>query len=93
MGQGKVMDASALLPYVDMVCKHMPHLRVAVAGGLGPVTMDAVRPLAQVFEDLSIDAQGRLRPSGSVLDPIDWALANRYLEEAVALFASDKPKC
>lgn len=86
MGQGKVMDTNVLLEYADMIHKHMPKLRVAVAGGLGPVTTSVAEPLVSRFPDLSIDAQGRLRPSGSALDPIDWGLANKYLEEAIKLF-------
>lgn len=91
MGQGKVMDVNVLLEYADMVYKNMPKLRVAVAGGLGPVTMNVAEPLVSHFPDLSIDAQGRLRPSGSALDPIDWSLANKYLEEAIKLFTKHKP--
>lgn len=87
MGQGKVMDVNVLLGYVSAIYEHMPKLRVAVAGGLGPFTMDVVEPLISHYPDLSIDAQGRLRPSGSALDPIDWVLANKYLEEAVKHFA------
>ncbi len=85
------MDVNVLLEYAEAVYKHMPKLRVAVAGGLGPVTMSVVEPLVSHFPDLSIDAQGRLRPSGSALDPIDWVLANKYLEEAIKLFAKHKP--
>jgi len=91
MGQGKVMDVGVLLEYAEAIYKHMPNLRVAVAGGLGPVTTNVVEPLVSRFPDLSIDAQGRLRPSGSALDPIDWALANKYLEEAIKLFTKHRP--
>jgi hypothetical protein len=87
MGQGRIMDADGLLGYIEEIASRLPYLRIAVAGGLGPVTMDAVEPIVSRYPDISIDAQGRLRPSGSALDPIDWSLASRYLEEAVKLFA------
>lgn len=86
MGQGKVMDVDILSPYVEAVYEHLPHLRVAVAGGLGPTTVGIAMPLISRFPDISIDAQGRLRPSGNALDPIDWELANTYLKEATKLF-------
>lgn len=86
MGTGKPMDAEVLLPYVEAVYEHFPTMRVAVAGGLGPRTMQVAEPLISRFPDISIDAQGRLRPSGSALDPIDWELAKKYLKEAKKLF-------
>lgn len=90
MGQGKPMDAEVLTGYVEAVYEHLPNLRVAVAGGLGPDTMHVAEPLISRFPDISIDAQGRLRQSGSALDPIDWNLANKYLEEATKLFTKHK---
>ena len=91
MGQGKPMDTAVLMEYVIAVYEHLPKLRVAVAGGLGASTMEVAEPLISHFPDISIDAQGRLRPSGSALDPIDWELAKKYLEEAVKLFTKHKP--
>lgn len=86
MGQGKSMDSGVLLPFVEATYEKAPKLRVAVAGGLGPTTMHVVEPLITRFPDISIDAQGRLRPSGSALDPIDWSMAEEYLRSAVAMF-------
>lgn len=86
MGQGKIMDPSILLKYLSITSANMPRLRLAVAGGLGPDTIAMAKPLVSQFPDLSIDAQGRLRPSGSALEPIDWSLADKYLEAAVNLF-------
>lgn len=86
MGQGKTMDANLLLPFVEATYEKLPQLRVAVAGGLGPVTMSVVEPIISRFNNVSIDAQGRLRPSGSALLPIDWNLAREYLRQSVLLF-------
>lgn len=61
-------------------------MALAVAGGLGPDTMELINPIAESFPDISIDAQGKLRPSGNALDPIDWNLAEKYLSRSVAMF-------
>lgn len=86
MGQGKTMDANALLPFVEATYEQLPQFRVAVAGGLGPFTMPVAEPIISRYNNVSIDAQGRLRPSGNAFDPIDWELAKKYLEEAVKLY-------
>lgn len=91
MGQGKPMDPDVLVDYVAAVYEHIPKLRVAVAGGLGPTTMGIVEPLVSLFPDISIDAQGRLRSSCNALDPIEWNLAEMYLEEAVRLYSKYRP--
>lgn len=86
MGQGLGMDAQGLLPFARAIKEVFPELGLVVAGGLGPTTLHLVEPLIQEFPDLSIDAQGRLRPSGSALDPIDWPMAENYLIRAVKMF-------
>lgn len=86
MGQGKIMDVTELLRHVEMAYEQLPWLRVAVAGGLGPTTVQIAEPLIARFPNISIDAQGKLRPSGSALDPIDWSLAETYLRRAIELF-------
>lgn len=85
MGQGRGMDAPRLLPFLRAIADALPGLGLAVAGGLGPGRMSLVEPIVREFPDISIDAQGRLRPSGSALDPIDWSMAETYLREASAL--------
>ena len=79
MGRGLGMDASWLMPFVDAAVEALPELGIAVAGGLGPDTLHLVEPLARKYRFISIDSQGRLRPSGSALDPIDWSIAENYL--------------
>jgi hypothetical protein len=87
MGRGLGMDALGLLPFVTAIRESFPEVGIAVAGGLGPETIHLVQPLTQIFPSLSIDAQGKLRPSGNALDPIDWNMATKYLIEALKLFA------
>lgn len=87
MGRGKGMDAQALLPYLRAIRSRIPDLGLAVAGGLGPDTLHLVEPIIEEFPDISIDAQGQLRKSGSSLDPVDWGRATLYIQRAAQLFA------
>lgn len=87
MGMGVGMDATGLIPFVQAIKQQFPELGIVTAGGLGPKTMHLVKPLVDMFPEISIDAQGRLRPSGSILDPIDWAIAGEYLAKAHEIFA------
>ena len=87
MGKGIGMDADGLIPFAQVIKKNFPVLGIGAAGGLGPKTIQLVKPLVKAFPDLSIDAQGRLRPSGNALDPIDWNMAESYLIKALQLFA------
>ncbi len=76
------MNAEELKPFIEAIYTKLPHLQVVVAGGLGPRSLDLLNPLQEYFPQLSIDAQGKLRESGSALDPIDWSLALEYLQIA-----------
>ena len=87
MGRGVGMDAALLAKYAGVLSFDCPHLAPAVAGGVGPSSMDLVAPPIRAFPDLSIDAQGRLRKSGNMKDPIDWSMAEDYFTQAVALFS------
>lgn len=82
MGRGLGMDGEVLLPFARAVIESLPTLAVAAAGGLGPSTLHLADPLIAEYGGISLDAQGRLRPSGSALDPVDWNLAASYLREA-----------
>ncbi|MBI4948097.1 hypothetical protein HY844_00870 [Candidatus Berkelbacteria bacterium] len=87
MGQGVPMDANELIPFAQAIKDRFPQLGIVAAGGLGPDTVNLVEPLAARFPDISIDAQGKLRPSGSALDPIDWEMAGDYLAKALRLLS------
>lgn len=85
-GLGKKMDPDLLRSYIIETKSRCPNISIAVAGGLGPDTIDLVIPLVAEFPDISIDAQGKLRRSGSALDPIDWDLAEMYIRKAGEIF-------
>lgn len=88
MGRGKGMDAEGLIPFAEVISENFPHIGLGAAGGLGPDSIELVRPLVEKFPNISIDAQGQLRSSGSALDPIEWDRAGRYIHEAMKLFNS-----
>lgn len=85
MGRGRGMDAVGLIPYAWAIQERFPSLGIGAAGGLGPHSLSLVEPLLEEFPHLSIDAQGKLRESGSALDPVDWDLAEIYLVNALKL--------
>ena len=86
MGRGVSMNAANLIPFAQAIKNRFPDLGLVVAGGLGPNSLHLVEPLVQQFPDISIDAQSKLRPSGSTYDPIDWDLmARAYLIKALRL--------
>lgn len=89
MGKGIRMDANGLRPFILAIKESFPRLGITVAGGLGPDTLDLVEPLVREFPDLSIDAQGQLRPSANIQDPIDWGMAEAYLIKAIGIFPQD----
>ncbi len=88
MGKGKPMNADHLHRLAYTIAEHVPHLALAVAGGLGPETLQLADPLIMAFPDMSLDAQSKLRPSGNALDPIDWVMAGQYLENAAQRFSA-----
>ncbi|MFA6554294.1 MAG: hypothetical protein WCS89_02185 [Candidatus Paceibacterota bacterium] len=85
MGRGICIDATGLIPFISAIKRQFPDLGITVAGGLNHETLFMIEPLIKMFPDLSIDAQGRLRPSGNPLDPIDWDIAEKYLSRALRL--------
>ena len=85
MGKGKPLDSDSLKPFLFKVSHELPHLGLAVAGGLGPTSLHLIEPLLDDFPELSFDAQGKLRPSGNSEQPIDWHMASDYLEKSLAL--------
>ena len=72
---------------MDAVLKRGPGMGVVCAGGLGPESLHLVEPLVRDYPMISIDAQGKLRPSGDALNErISWTMAERYLRKAVGMF-------
>ncbi|NCN07922.1 hypothetical protein GW933_04560 [Candidatus Falkowbacteria bacterium] len=90
MGRGLPMSWLKLLPYLAAINNSCPDIQLIVAGGLGPQSLHLVEPLIKCFvPKIGIDAQGKLRPSGSYLEPINWEMAKEYLILAVKMFQSN----
>jgi hypothetical protein len=85
MGRGIGMDARLLLPFAYLIRERFPKIGMGAAGGLGPKTMHLIEPLSRKIPDISADAQGQVRPSGSALDPVDWKMAADYLISGLSL--------
>jgi hypothetical protein len=85
VGQGIPLEPDVLLPFIRVIRQEFPALGIVVAGGLGPGTLGALCPILAEFPEISIDAQGRLRPSGNSLDRINWEFAKQYLIGALGL--------
>ena len=81
-GTGRDMDPLALMWYLDNIVDELD-VRVAAAGGIGPWSTEHVASLLHWHPYLSVDAQGRLRPSGSSKDPMDVMYGLKYLSEMV----------
>ncbi len=86
MGKGQPLDARFMLPFLREIQEQFPDVGLVVAGGLGPDTLDLLCPILEEFPGISIDAQGRLRPSFDSTKPIDWNMAERYVKNATDLF-------
>lgn len=87
MGRGVAMHWMDSLQYLGAISKGLPNIGLVVAGGLGPDSLGLVKPLVDLSRyAISIDAQGKLRPSGNMMYPIDWQMAQEYLIKAVSMF-------
>lgn len=67
-GLGVAFDTNKALRYLSAIDVQNFGFGLGVAGGLGPRTINLIRPLAAHILDLSIDAQGRLRDTDNNLD-------------------------
>ncbi len=86
-GKGIAMDTNVIRMQIRMIKDHYgDKFAIAVAGGLGPDTMNLIHPLLGEFPDLSIDAQGKLHVDGDALKPSDPVKQEAYLRAAVPMF-------
>lgn len=99
MGKGQGMEAEGLLPLLRLTKKELPYLGLAVAGGLGPDSMDLLEPIAQEFPGIAIDAQGRLKAADAKVDseghivstvPVDLGRSKEYIKKSCAML--DNPE-
>lgn len=75
MGMGRGMEAGKLLPMLRMIRDQLSDLGLAVAGGLGPDSLDLLEPIAREFPDISIDSQGNLKHKDAPRDNLGHLIA------------------
>lgn len=75
MGMGYEMQSSGLLPMLRTIQQELPEMGLAVAGGLGPDTLDSLKPIADEFPGISIDAQGNLKHKDAPKDEFGHLIA------------------
>jgi 3-keto-L-gulonate-6-phosphate decarboxylase len=94
MGKGKGLDSELLLTQLRLISAELPALGLAVAGGLGPDTMELLKPIAAEFPAIAIDAQGSLKDKDAPRDalghliattPPDSGRTQKYIREACAI--------
>jgi hypothetical protein len=98
MGKGMGMEAGELLPLLRIIRKELPYLGLAVAGGLGPDSVDLLKPIVEEFPEVSIDAQGNIKrdaPRDSLghtvsTHPADLGRSKEYIQKSCAML--DNPK-
>lgn len=67
-GRGLPFDPHIALQYLVAISLRNPDLDLGLAGGLGPDSLNHLKPILKHFDDLSIDAEGRLRDENNDLD-------------------------
>ncbi|MFZ5559861.1 MAG: hypothetical protein ACOZAL_03665 [Patescibacteria group bacterium] len=82
-GFGKPFDRERARQFLSAIAEQGWDVGLGVAGGLGPDSLDLVKPLLAEFPSLSIDAQGRLRNVENELDP---NAVRDYLARALQMF-------
>jgi len=94
MGMGNSMEVDGLLPMLRTIRDQLPELGLAVAGGLGPDTVDLLEPIAREFPDISIDAQGQLKRKDATRDyhghlvatqPAELEKSREYISKSSAM--------
>lgn len=74
MGKGLSIDSEGLLPFLRLIKKELPYLGLAVAGGLGPDSVDLLKPIAREFPNIAIDAEGGLKHADAPTDSLGHLL-------------------
>lgn len=88
MGLGVLLDPAVTEERVAIAKEMLPELRIAIAGGLGSETIGAIEPILAKHSGISIDAAGRLRPSGnSMKEKLSLPMAHAYVRSAAMLFS------
>lgn len=89
-GKGKLLDINKIDPYLDALYESELEINIGIAGGLKGGTLSNgqdfysfLKPFAEKYPDLSIDAEGQLRTEDDHLDPLKM---EEYLIDAIRVF-------
>ncbi|HZS42785.1 MAG TPA: hypothetical protein VFA52_01060 [Candidatus Paceibacterota bacterium] len=82
MGKGRPLAPKELSRFIRAIKIAFPKMAITVAGGLGPKTVHLLGSLVKESPDLSWDAEGKLRTSGSNRDPMEVPRAVEYLRSS-----------
>jgi hypothetical protein len=85
MGKGVPFAPEAALNLVSQVLTVMDQTKLAVAGGLGPDTYKNIASILAKYPNISCDAQGQLRDSGSAMDPLNMRRVEQYIKGICSL--------
>ena len=83
-GRGQPFDTETARAYLRALRDKDLGIGLGVAGGLSAETLHLVEPLVEEFQDLSMDAEGRLRDED---DNLDLENAKRYVSAALEMFS------
>jgi len=94
-GTGQLFNAEIMKNYLTKLYKANLRINIGIAGGLHGGKCESwtdynfldlyFKPLAQMYPDLSIDAQGKLRDSN---DNLDYEQVKMYIHDAQKIFNS-----
>lgn len=83
-GSGTLFDPVIAQSTLQAIQGRFPNIGIGVAGGLWEQTLQVLKPLAQDFPFLNLDAEGKLRDP--ISDTFDCNKAVQYYEAALKMF-------
>ncbi len=83
-GLGKALDIDFALACLNELRSMNLEIGAGIAGGLGPDTVERIKPIVDAHHNISIDAEGQLRDEN---DDLSVTRTKAYLSKAIALFS------
>jgi hypothetical protein len=85
MGKGIPFTPEHMLELVETALMYFDEDQIAVAGGLGPYTYLNLKPVVDVYQDISCDAQGQMRTTNNATHPIEMDRVCAYIQGVCSL--------
>lgn len=86
-GRGITLNTEYMRKYVETIYNENLDMGIGVAGGLCSDTLYLVEPLIKEFQDISIDAEGKLRNHD---DSLNLDFTKSYLYDALRIFGGNE---